>query len=68
MRRQVGDDWSSSSHSASRSPHQPYQSHPAYQPQSWDRDEWDVAMHDGTIYRLSVERSAGQWFLEGIID
>jgi hypothetical protein len=36
--------------------------------QAWDRDEWDVAMHDGTIYRLSVERSSGQWFLEGIID
>ena len=86
MRRQVGDDWSSSSHSASHSPDPP---HPlalaqdleratarprhsglpaATVGQSWDRDEWDVAMHDGTIYRLSVERSAGQWFLEGIID
>ena len=34
----------------------------------WDKDEWDVAMLDGTIYRLVVERQAGQWFLEGIID
>ncbi len=74
MRRQVGDDWSSSSHSTSHSPHQlhppnpPDLSNPPYPPQSWDRDEWDVAMHDGTIYRLSVERRAGQWFLEGIID
>jgi len=34
----------------------------------WDRDEWDVAMSDGTIYRLVVEREVGQWFLEGIID
>jgi protein ImuB len=34
----------------------------------WDRDEWDVAMHDGTVYRLVVERGVGQWFLEGIID
>lgn len=62
MRRQVGDDWSSSEHSSFRP------SHPAHSAQPWDRDEWDVAMHDGTIYRLSVERSAGQWFLEGIID
>ena len=35
---------------------------------AWDRDEWDVAMTDGTIYRLVVEREVGQWFLEGVID
>ncbi len=35
---------------------------------SWDRDEWDVAMADGTIYRLVVERAVGQWFLEGVVD
>ncbi|MDP3719638.1 MAG: hypothetical protein Q8T13_17900 [Acidobacteriota bacterium] len=36
--------------------------------QAWDRDEWDVALADGTIYRLVVERGVGQWFLEGVID
>lgn len=36
--------------------------------EAWDRDEWDVAMQDGTIYRLVVEREVGQWFLEGVID
>jgi protein ImuB len=35
---------------------------------AWDRDEWDVAMADGTVYRLVVERGVGQWFLEGVID
>ena len=35
---------------------------------AWDRDEWDVAMADGTIYRLVVERGVGQWFLEGVVD
>jgi protein ImuB len=35
---------------------------------AWDRDEWDVAMPDGTVYRLVVEREVGQWFLEGVID
>jgi protein ImuB len=35
---------------------------------AWDRDEWDVAMTDGTVYRLVVERGIGQWFLEGVID
>ena len=38
------------------------------QNQSWNRDEWDVAMADGTVYRLVVEREVGQWFLEGVID
>jgi protein ImuB len=36
--------------------------------QAWDRDEWDVAMADGTVYRLVVERGIGQWFLEGTMD
>ncbi|MCC7035437.1 MAG: hypothetical protein IT179_21660 [Acidobacteria bacterium] len=35
---------------------------------AWDRDEWDIAMADGTVYRLSVEREVGQWFLEGVFD
>jgi protein ImuB len=35
---------------------------------AWDRDEWDVAMTDGTVYRLVVEREVGQWFLEGVVD
>ncbi|MFN2444675.1 MAG: hypothetical protein ABR606_03675 [Vicinamibacterales bacterium] len=50
-------------------PYQPdpsYQAHPPHQP--WDRDEWDVALGDGTIYRLFVERDVGQWFVEGVID
>jgi protein ImuB len=35
---------------------------------SWDRDEWDVAIADGTVYRLYVERDIGQWFLDGVVD
>jgi hypothetical protein len=35
---------------------------------AWDRDEWDVALTDGTIYRIYVERDIGQWFLEGVVD
>jgi protein ImuB len=37
-------------------------------PSSYDRDEWDVAMADGTIYRIYVERAVGQWFIDGVID
>jgi hypothetical protein len=35
---------------------------------SWDRDEWDIALADGTVYRVFVEREVGQWFLEGVFD
>ncbi|MBM3781640.1 MAG: hypothetical protein FJW29_08200 [Acidobacteria bacterium] len=34
----------------------------------WDRDEWDIALADGTLYRLHVERAVGQWALDGLFD
>jgi len=34
----------------------------------WNRDEWDVALHDGGIYRLFVDRDTGRWFVDGILD
>jgi protein ImuB len=43
-------------------------SDPRSRSQPWDRDEWDIAMADGTVYRLFVEREVGQWFLEGVFD
>ena len=35
---------------------------------AWDRDEWDVALHDGTTYRVFRERDAARWFVEGVVD
>jgi len=34
----------------------------------WDRDEWDVALGDGTICRLFQQRETGMWFVEGVLD
>lgn len=34
----------------------------------WDRDEWDVALSDGGIYRLSLDRDTGRWFVDGLVD
>jgi protein ImuB len=34
----------------------------------WDRDEWDVALSDGSVCRLYRDREMGKWFLEGVID
>ena len=34
----------------------------------WARDEWDVALSDGALYRIYFERPAGRWFVEGSYD
>ena len=35
---------------------------------AWDRDEWDVVLDGGAAYRVFVERTVGQWFIEAVID
>ena len=37
-------------------------------PTPWARDEWDVAVSDGALYRIYFERPAGRWFVEGSYD
>ena len=34
----------------------------------WNRDEWDVALTDGGVYRIFRDRDAGAWFIDGIFD
>ena len=34
----------------------------------WSRDEWDVAMADGTVYRIFRDRTTAGWFIEGTFD
>ncbi|HEY1913619.1 MAG TPA: hypothetical protein VGG73_22010 [Vicinamibacterales bacterium] len=34
----------------------------------WDRDEWDVALGDGAVYRIFQERERGAWFIDAIVD
>jgi hypothetical protein len=34
----------------------------------WDRDEWDVELATGDVYRIARDRSTGQWEIEGILD
>ncbi len=36
--------------------------------QQWDRDEWDVSLSDGAIYRVFRDRAADRWFVDAIID
>jgi hypothetical protein len=34
----------------------------------WDRDEWDVALSDGSVCRLFQARDTARWFLDGVVD
>ena len=34
----------------------------------WSRDEWDVELSDGAIYRIFHDRANEGWFVEGIVD
>jgi protein ImuB len=37
-------------------------------PKRWSRDEWDVSLSDGALYRVYRDRTAGRWFVDGIVD
>jgi protein ImuB len=39
-----------------------------WRPSTWDRDEWDVLVAGGTVYRLSRDRVRGRWAVEGVVD
>jgi protein ImuB len=34
----------------------------------WHRDEWDVALSDGALYRLGHDHETDCWFIDGIVD
>lgn len=35
---------------------------------AWSRDEWDLRLNDGALYRLYRDRLPRQWFIEGVYD
>jgi protein ImuB len=34
----------------------------------WDRDEWDIGLQDGSLYRIYREPATSRWFVEGSFD
>jgi hypothetical protein len=34
----------------------------------WNRDEWDVALSDGAVYRIFRDRGTEGWFIDAIVD
>jgi protein ImuB len=39
-----------------------------WHPAQWNRDEWDVALSDGALYRIYFDASLTRWFIEGNYD
>ena len=37
-------------------------------PPYWNRDEWDVSLSDGGVYRIFRDRETDGWFIDGIFD
>jgi hypothetical protein len=35
---------------------------------AWQREEWDVELPDGALYRIARDRATGQWAIEGTVD
>ncbi len=35
---------------------------------AWSRDEWDVALDDGGLYRIYQEEQTRDWFVQGVYD
>ncbi|MEP6715201.1 MAG: hypothetical protein ABJC09_06480 [Terriglobia bacterium] len=35
---------------------------------AWNREEWDVALETGSVYRIFLELDANRWFVEGSYD
>ena len=55
---------------ASDLPDPAYLAHPPYPPSftSWSRDEWDVALSDGAVYRIFKDHETEAWFIDAIVD
>ena len=40
----------------------------AHASKKWNRDEWDVALSDGAVYRIFRDRDTDGWFVDAIVD
>src|SRR2546430_10784958 len=47
---------------------QPVPAVPALPPvPPWNRDEWDVALNDGAVYRIFQDRESEAWFVDAVV-
>ena len=57
--RSSGDWWK---------PHATYATYGSHATAPWNCDEWDVALSDGTTYRISQAHNEDAWFVDGMLD
>jgi protein ImuB len=36
--------------------------------QAWSRDEWDIAVTDGVLYRIFQDLDTSMWYVDGCYD
>lgn len=46
----------------------PWRSSGGWWEDAWDRDEWDVELRGGELYRIHLDRRARAWFVGGMYD
>jgi protein ImuB len=39
-----------------------------WRPDTWNRDEYDLALSDGALYRIYLDHAPKKWFVEGVYD
>ena len=37
-------------------------------PRAFNRDEWDISLSDGAVYRIFQDRDTDAWFIDAIVD
>ncbi len=60
--RSSGNWWEGETRNVSRDQDHGIASHP------WNRDEWDIVLSGGSVYRLFRDRLVDKWFVEGVMD
>jgi protein ImuB len=59
---------SNTSNAPGASPDPSHPTRPRRTPKPWDRDEWDVALTDGRLYRIHLDHRQNRWFVEASLD
>jgi hypothetical protein len=63
----VGRSGGSNGETSVSSTHPTYPPHQSHQA-PWNRDEWDLSLGDGAVYRVFRDRDANSWFIDAIVD